>query len=124
MRQCCFDLQRRNISRFNVRNVPQTKGLGEQKLRSLDPIDQWWFEKLVEGQFVSKDSFGVAPWGTIQKNIVYEDFADSMRQGRRTHIPHSSELGQTPTQADAPGANIDVRQTINGSQVHHYAFPP
>ena len=44
-----YDLQRRDLSRFDIRRVPPSKALGEQKLQSLSPTDKWWFDKLVVG---------------------------------------------------------------------------
>lgn len=38
-----------DISEFNVRNVPQTKGLQEQKLLSFSPEQEWWYRKLDNG---------------------------------------------------------------------------
>ncbi len=34
----------------NVRIIPKTAALLEQKLRSLDPVTSWWFERLCDGR--------------------------------------------------------------------------
>ena len=39
----------KDISAFNVRNMPKTKALMDQKLLSLDPIEEWWYGKLKDG---------------------------------------------------------------------------
>ena len=40
------ELLHRDISAFNVRSVPQTTGLVDQKVRSLRGVDAWWHEIL------------------------------------------------------------------------------
>lgn len=119
-----FDLQRRDISRFNVRQVPQTKGLGEQKLQSLDPVDRWWFEKLIDGEFVDVSSFSSTPWGTVQKSKLYADYVETMKQRRVSYIRDPASLGKRLHSLVPNGQNINVRVSIAGSQVHHYALPP
>lgn len=41
-----------DISTFDPFNVPQTQELLQQKLLSLDPQSEWWFEKLDNGAFL------------------------------------------------------------------------
>ncbi|UPK25938.1 primase-helicase family protein [Bradyrhizobium sp. 195] len=43
------DLQTFDLSQVNLRHLPQTPALLEQKIRSLDTIDDWWFNRLHEG---------------------------------------------------------------------------
>lgn len=43
------DLQTFDLSQVNLRHLPQTPALLEQKIRSLDSIDDWWFNRLHEG---------------------------------------------------------------------------
>ena len=45
-----YDLQRRDLSSFNKRAVPQTDELLQQKLQSMGPIRQWWYGVLEQGQ--------------------------------------------------------------------------
>lgn len=39
-----------DLSDFNVRDMPKTEALQEQKLYSLDPEEEWWYDILVTGQ--------------------------------------------------------------------------
>jgi hypothetical protein len=41
-----WELLNCDVSEFDPYNVPQTKELLQQKLLSLDPQSEWWFEKL------------------------------------------------------------------------------
>ena len=40
----------RDLTGFEVRNYPKTEALQEQKVLSMGPEEQWWFEKLMDGQ--------------------------------------------------------------------------
>lgn len=44
------DLLGYDLSEFNVRNKPQTQELLEQKLMSLEPVQRWWYDCLVDGR--------------------------------------------------------------------------
>lgn len=43
------DLLSFDLSRVDLRKIPRTDALLEQKIRSLDPIDSWWFDRLMAG---------------------------------------------------------------------------
>lgn len=58
-----------DISKFNVRSIPQTEALLEQKLASMDPIHKWWFERLQTG-----DLWGDHPART--KEMSADDLMD------------------------------------------------
>lgn len=45
-----FDLLKYDLSNFNLRSIPQTQALVEQKLRSLDPSIKWLYDCLCKGQ--------------------------------------------------------------------------
>ena len=42
-------LLQRDISNFDVREVPQTTALGTQKMLTLQDLDAWWLEVLKRG---------------------------------------------------------------------------
>ena len=46
-------LLNRDLPDFDVRNVPQTNALANQKLKSLYPFDTWWHDCLDEGSITS-----------------------------------------------------------------------
>ena len=47
-----YDLLNFDLGQFDIWNIPQTKALLDQKLRSLDPIDDFWFNRLWEGSLM------------------------------------------------------------------------
>jgi hypothetical protein len=54
------ELLDRDISRFEVRDVPVTEGLREQKALSLDSLGQWW-QAVLSREFLFKSRYGT-PW--------------------------------------------------------------
>jgi len=43
------DLLDFDLESVNLRQIPHTEALLEQKIRSLDSVDSWWFERLMSG---------------------------------------------------------------------------
>lgn len=82
-----YDLLAHDLSDINLRDIPQTQGLIEQKIHSFDPVTAWWFEKLQSGQLpkVNEDSEAWPEW--VPKEIIYADF---VAESERTKIKHRS----------------------------------
>lgn len=53
-----YELQEMDISSFDLRNIPQTKALLEQKILSLSPIPRFWMGRLMSGAPVPGREFG------------------------------------------------------------------
>jgi hypothetical protein len=56
-----------DIKNFNVRNVPKTQALQQQKLFTLNTQDQWWYEKLCSGRLLESHD----KW---EEKVVQQDF--------------------------------------------------
>lgn len=73
-----------DISNFEVRMVPQTEALREQKLLSLGPEEQWWLERLMDG----RTTRGASDWQReVQKEHLQRDYlryAEEQRFMRRS----------------------------------------
>jgi hypothetical protein len=81
-----YDLQREDLSGFDPRQFPNTAGLEDQKVQSMDPAERWWFKKLEQGR-LSDGDYG---WTTevLRENLL----ADYRVWARRQH-DHSQDLG-------------------------------
>ncbi|UGA44082.1 DUF5906 domain-containing protein [Bradyrhizobium quebecense] len=103
------DLQTFDLSQLNLRHLPQTPALLEQKIRSLDSIDDWWFNRLHEA----------GDWHTqIEIDDIYKEYLDSIGVGRKRG---KAEFGKRltklvpnlrkvrPTMEVAPGVMDRVR---------------
>lgn len=71
-----FDLMRRDITKFDVRMIPQTKALAEQKLMRLEPLEAWWHGVLQRGGFegVELDHDWNQAGISVFKALAFEDY--------------------------------------------------
>lgn len=79
-----------DINDFNVRDVPKTKALGDQKLHTLDPLEQWWFECLQEGQMGNK-VWKDAEW--IPKSDIRDDYIEQSKDAGIHRRGSPTEMG-------------------------------
>ena len=86
-----YELLNRDISKFNVRDVPKTDALREQKLLSLGPEEEWWYRKLCDGQLLEGDD----GWAEeMRKKPLLDDYADYMRRINAKHRSNETVLGR------------------------------
>lgn len=78
-----YHLQSLDIDEFEVRDVPQTEALQEQKLLSMGVDEEWWHRKLMAGRLLDHHSHW-QEWATCES--VAKDFinyADRWKFARR-----------------------------------------
>ena len=86
-----FFLQNYDLSGFNVRNVPQTDALQEQKQLSMDADEEWWFKKLEDGRMQGHDG----EWkGLIPCEILERDFTKHADQWNISRRGNATKLGR------------------------------
>lgn len=72
-------LMRRDLTGFEVRKVPRSQGLSDQKVLSQRPEEGWWYNKLVTGIMMPEHE-GYNP--KVMKDRMYDDYVEEMmRQG-------------------------------------------
>jgi hypothetical protein len=64
-------LMTRDITGFNLRNVPETDAKIDQKALSLDPLQEWWYNKLCEGRLLQSHDAWV---GEVEKQDLFADY--------------------------------------------------
>jgi phage/plasmid-associated DNA primase len=72
-----YELRNLDLSQFNVRQVPQTAGLQEQKKRSLDTHFAWWVEVLQRGyvwEAVGTDEWFTEWYSTVATRLLYASY--------------------------------------------------
>lgn len=68
-----YDLLQFDLSKVNMRVIPKTSALLEQKIRSLSSVESWWFERLREGTTRAKAS----EWETlVECKTLFDDYLD------------------------------------------------
>jgi hypothetical protein len=83
------DLLDLDLSDFDIRDVPDTQGLRDQKLLSMDPQTAWWFQKLKDGSLPSKNG----QWGIVETNALYENYVHTVGRAGVSHKGMRTSLG-------------------------------
>lgn len=83
------ELLNRDISTFNVRNVPVTDGLHEQRKLSLPTAEAWWMDCLQRG-YVFRSKLGLedefARWhDELSTELLYASYTEYAQQHRERH---------------------------------------
>jgi hypothetical protein len=86
-----YYLQSIDLTGFQVRNVPQTDALQEQKLLSMNYDEEWWFRKLQDGRIFDTDS----EWERFaQTDRITQDFVRYMELWRFNRRGNETSLGR------------------------------
>lgn len=77
-----------DLSRYEVRTVPATSALQDQKILSLSPLEEWWLERLSQGRIANE----VWP-KTIMRTAVQQDYILYARDFNVTKRGCATRLG-------------------------------
>jgi hypothetical protein len=94
-----YYLQRKDLTAFNVRAKPNTNEHLEQKLRSLQGVDRFWYEALSTGtfsrdrqfNFLFEENFWSAPV-FVPSAILAERYIEFNRNAERHHTVQISDV--------------------------------
>lgn len=80
-----------DLSKFQVRNVPRTDALHEQKLLSLSPTAEWWYQRLWEGTTFRRGD----EWKTVvMKDDLVDDYLEHTKRFNITRRGTLTSLGK------------------------------
>lgn len=100
MENFLYFLMTYDLSEFEVRHVPQTRALQEQKILTMTAEVQWWFDKLRESRVFVGDNC----WKTtFQKESLYEDYIIDMDKQRRQRRLGKVAFGKLLSKILPPG---------------------
>lgn len=124
-----------NLEPYEVRKVPQTEALREQKLLSMSPEIHWFYDKLMEGRLLSTKM----DWDpVVSKDLLYEDYTRDMRdQGRKNYnlsrvafgkflsriVPGGYPISKQAV-LEMPGTNEHGLDIVVNRRCYVYEFPP
>ena len=84
-------LRSHDLQGFNVRDVPTTEALQEQKLLSLEVDEEWWYQKLVQGQLLYDEN----GWPQeIMARALVEDYVEHGQRHHSTKRSSETKLGR------------------------------
>jgi Family of unknown function (DUF5906) len=121
------ELQHRDLTNFNVRDVPDTEGLQEQKKLSLGTAEAWWMDVLHRG-YVYKSKLGLddhfGQWHDIvSTEVLFSSYTEYAKSRNERH-PMAREwfgrfmvsMGGTP----AKPRNVVVGEHITDVTINKY----
>jgi hypothetical protein len=86
-----FDLQNRGLKNFDVRTMPKTQALYEQKLLGLEIHQKWWFQKLTDGQLLPDHEY----WKEVSPTSdLYDDYVQFSNKAGQSRKSVETELGR------------------------------
>jgi Family of unknown function (DUF5906) len=127
------ELLHRDLSAFNVRDVPQTSGLLDQKVRSLRGFEAWWYEILADGTCpgaVSDDGIFAAEmddWANrvkVDRKLLYEDYESFSKAKNQYRAENKSRLGRFLRRYVPELTEERPRQPGNTHRDRRYLLPP
>jgi thymidylate kinase len=80
-----------DLSGFNVRTVPITEALIDQRLRSMDSCAQWWYSRLERGYIINPED-GWIP--EIETEHIWKSYIMEMREQGQHYNKSRPELGK------------------------------
>lgn len=93
-----------DVSEYEVRDVPQTRGLLDQKILSMGVDLQWFYERLSEGRLLKTQH----QWETrMVKDILYDDYCMQARQAGRAAWNHTPTTFSRFLQRCCPKGTLD-----------------
>lgn len=118
-----FDLQQMDIKNFEVRKVPNTVGLLEQKIQSLDTVMSWWLQKLQDGTLLPGYD-----WEPVPNQALYDDYCTRTRKlGGSVRCTPQNNFGKTfpkilPKLWPKNTKKV-ANDPYNNHRMNHYVFP-
>lgn len=111
-----------DISSVNVNVAPVTEALTDQKISSLNPFHQWWFDCLTDGRIVGSD-FG----GSWQVELDKDRFRSAFRRYCKerqisSRIPEDRILGKL-LKSCLPSVVSDQKRREGEEMVNVYRLP-
>lgn len=113
-----------NLADYDVRDVPQTEALRDQKIASLRGVPRWWFELLEKGDAVEIEDFGDCS-GPIsnEKDAVRASYEARERQSRFGSDPVNPAVFTKELKRLLGDELREVRPRVNGKRVCMFVFP-
>jgi hypothetical protein len=124
-----YFLMHRDISKCNLRKLPQTEALWEQKILSLKPLDKFWFGRLVAGSQVPAAQYWLPE---VVCEEFYEAYCLETGRARTKHNGMATEVGMqlrklVPNLQKKP-KHISFKKegddNFRHKRMYCYVFPP
>ena len=118
-----------DLSNFEVRDVPDTEALAEQKVQGLKNVERWWISVLEHGSLTSAHAGGGITDREWQHGIVRiekDEFRDAYCRWMRTRRYDGEEVNEREfgkRLIEMLPEILQSRPRVGGKQVPHYVLP-
>lgn len=123
-----YDLMRFDLSSVNLRRIPATEALFEQKIATLSPEEAWWFDRLAKGTLHDDHEEWLAE---VPKRALLASYIKAMDQVGVKRRSMETTLGMALKRRLCPGivsGKVDQRFGMEGEErterVNGYKVPP
>ena len=104
-----YDLLRWDITQFNIREVPETEELTEQKLHSLDPFKAWWYSKLKDGAILPNQERWDDP---VETSKVFDNYTREVGNSEDRYRAMVTQFGIFLKKVCPPGWPKKYAETV------------
>lgn len=122
-------LQKRDLSDFQIRKVPNTIGLAEQKVQGLKNVERWWYGVLQHGSIeahADKDSVTNTQWLRGAVRMEKNEFREAYSRWLRTRRYDGEEVSEMEfskrIKSMVPQIGI-ARPSGGGSRLRAFVLP-
>jgi hypothetical protein len=106
-----------DLKNFNVRRVPQTGALMEQKILSMDAETEWLYSLISEGISLHKDT----QWRSyVSCTLLYDDYIRRMDQQRRQYRLNPTAFGRFLGRCMPRGWPKRTRELVDMPQINDH----
>ncbi|GIK48498.1 MAG: hypothetical protein BroJett013_11950 [Alphaproteobacteria bacterium] len=111
-----------DLSRVDVRTIPQTKALAAEKITGLRGVAAWWHEVLSEGELPCEGDWSAG--GVKVRTDTLLRHCEEWMRGRRFHgdVPTADAFGRE-LKEHCPSSERTNPLRIDGDRVRFYRFP-
>jgi len=110
-----------DLTGFDVRKVPVTAALLEQKKYSLSPMHDWWLWRLEQGTLLDTHDY----WeGKVPVNDLIDDYVASLRDFHVNQRGSRIKVGMFLKNVCPDGWPKKTRESSGANRPYYYEFPP
>lgn len=111
-----------DVSKVDLNHAPATEGLLKQKVRSLEPLADWWLSCLEDG-FVAFSEFGEEWPARIAKTQMHEAIGRHFKaRNVRSRVPDARSIAENLV-AWCPGIEMKKARVDGGPPTNTYLLP-
>jgi hypothetical protein len=116
-----YDMLHYDLSKVNMREIPRTAALLEQKIRSFDSIESWWYQCLLRGsQLRTEDDWHI---NMTCSKIIDDYILESDRIGVKRKAAET-EVGMKLTKLIPRLEKVRTYDTSLSRRTWQWVFPP